>query len=322
MHASARALRRGDTEAMADTARVAPRNFVVFFDEKVGSTALISVLGKLRGVSVARLDDGIVYEPFDRHRAGRLSRRELWRCLELLLGGGDMAALNRAYRPAGQGPLGALDQSGAVGLKMRFQPPWNGFRVPLANTRYGRRVQRRLHIARRRTFERRMFDLLRRHDGVAFVLVRDDLLRWALSHLHGDGTGRPGHLQFRLAVGKLSGEDIGTFRADCDRLAQIIERCRKMREAKLGLYRQLRAAGVDAHLVRYEEFLHQTHVCVERLLDCLGVESAGDEIAALLARTPEFRKVHPDRVEDFVENHEEVLARFGRFTAPAHRTRG
>ena len=66
-----------------------------------------------------------------------------------------------------------------------------------------------------------LFRLFARFRVVVVLLVRQDLLRWALSVYHGDGTGKPGALQFKLASGAIKREDIKPIEVDCERLAEL-----------------------------------------------------------------------------------------------------
>ncbi len=295
-----------------------PRNFIVFFDEKVGSTALISLLDRMRDICIVQLATTIAYEPFDRHNCGPMPKSRLKRCLNMTLGGGavDMRRLNRLYLKTGRGALQPIDASYAVGFKMRFRPPWPAVADRLPKLRWGpvrrgmRLLRERLRRHQRESFARMIFDVVRSNHVVAFVMIRNDLLRWALSHYHGDGTGQPGHLQFRLAAGEISRHDIGRLHVDCDRLAGIIDRCRADHDAKLRLHADLLAAGIDAHLICYEDFLHRREQCVRQVLKRIGIDPRPDELSEIARGELPFQKVHPDRIDAFVENHEEVTARF------------
>ena len=67
-----------------------------------------------------------------------------------------------------------------------------------------------------------MIDVIKANDLTIFLAVRQDVFRWALSKYHGDGTGKPGHIQFKLASGNISKSEIGTIRIDRDRFDQIV----------------------------------------------------------------------------------------------------
>ena len=144
-----------------------------------------------------------------------------------------------------------------------------------------------------------------------FIAVRQDVLRWALSKYHGDGTGKPGHLQFRLASGRISREEIGPITVDRQRFARIVETCEEIHAEKRKLQERLHAAGIRTAVLRYEDFLSDPHAYLARLLETIGVEVDAAEIDAVLARGTRIEKVHADDVREFVENADEVLAEFG-----------
>jgi len=97
------------------------------------------------------------------------------------------------YTRTGKRRLGEISRNGVVGFKMRFTPPtYMG-----AFSRWNRlsRIVAKYHT---QSFRRMMINLLQSHNIVAFLAVRQDVLKWGLSKYHGDGTGKPGHLQFRF----------------------------------------------------------------------------------------------------------------------------
>jgi LPS sulfotransferase NodH len=161
-----------------------------------------------------------------------------------------------------------------------------------------------------------MFKIFRRHDVVVFIAVRQDVLRWALSKLHGDGTGRPGHLQFRLSRGRIRREDIPALAVDCDALDRVIGECESMHRDKAQLLDELRATGISAHPVLYERFCDDPLAFFAEMLEHIEKHADPAEISAVLERGTEFQKVHSPDIADFVVNHEEVLERFStRFVA-------
>ena len=201
------------------------RNFVIFFQGKEGSSALVRQLDRFEQISVICQvgRKGLAWEPFDKNACGAMTLSDRRRCLELIFNHEplDMEALNHIYLKTATNRLGRFDKSNAVGFKMRFKPPWY--------TRWW--------------YRRSLLSLFARYRVLVLLLVRQDLLRWALSIYHGDGEGRPGALQFRLADGRISREDINTIEVDCERLDQEIAKCRLRHAYKKGLVAHLGARG-------------------------------------------------------------------------------
>jgi hypothetical protein len=159
-----------------------------------------------------------------------------------------------------------------------------------------------------------MRGLLARHDVTAFVVVRRDALRWSLSRYHGDGTGRPGHLQFEVARGAIRREELPHLHVDLGRLTQLIAECEASYARKRRLLAALGRAGVRAFPVFYEDFLADDAAYLKNWFDRLGTPIAPASIAAALERGPHFQKVHDEDIASFVTNHAEVLARYGQRT--------
>ena len=289
------------------------RNFVIFFEEKEGTSPLVRLLDNFATVSVVHQVDNSGWEPFDRHNAGPMSISDLERCLDLVYGGGtvDMASLNRIYTRTAVRPLESLPPGKSIGFKMRF-------RSPRGTPRLVRSIVRRLGLSRRvvdrvfqRPFRDRMIDVLRKHDVFVFLAVRQDVLRWALSKYHGDGSGKRGHLQFKIASGQISADKLDKILVDCDRLERIIAQCEAEHERKHALMREFKAAGLHVQPLCYEDFVDDKVRYFEHLLNCIDVEVTRQDIDAALQSGTDFKKVHSDRIADFVDNHAEVLEKFG-----------
>jgi hypothetical protein len=144
-----------------------------------------------------------------------------------------------------------------------------------------------------------------------FVLVRRDALRWSLSKYHGDGSGRPGHLQFKLAAGDIGREDILAFDVDFARLDTLLTECRAAYARKRRLLADFAAAGVRAHVLFYEDFLVDQAAYLVRWFALLGHPVTPDAVARALAAGPQFEKVHGQDISTFVRNHAAVHARYG-----------
>lgn len=282
------------------------KNFIIFFDEKEGTSALVHLLNNFDRISIIR---GKGWEPFDRHSCGRMSLKDLRSCLDLIFGREptDFGRLNEIYLKTAKRPLQKVDTSVSVGFKMRFAP--HGPVLPLTNALpiWNKSVTAITDWQYRRT----MFDVLKRNDVTVFIAVRQDLLRWGLSKYHGDGSGKRGHLQFKVARRKLSGIDLEPIHVDCSRLEKIITECREAHERKRRLLNALQSQDIAAYTLRYEDFLNNKEKYFSRLLDLLEIETSASDIRQTLSKGSPFRKVHSHAISEFVTNHEEVLEKIG-----------
>ena len=155
-----------------------------------------------------------------------------------------------------------------------------------------------------------MFKTLKKYDITAFVAIRQDILRRSLSKYHGDGFKRNGHLQFKLATGKIKREDIPKVHVDCEELAQdIIKWERKLQEKKM-LSEKFRHWGIKAYPLLYEDFCADAFSYLENFCNKLGISYSSDDITNALNQGTSFQKVHPEDISEFVINHEEVLEKF------------
>ena len=283
------------------------KNFIIFFDEKEGTSPLVRLLNNFEKVSIVHRADS--WEPFDRHACGPISLRDLRACLELLFADGpaDFGRLNEIYLKSAKKPLKEIDTSVPVGFKMRFAPT-----VPALPYIDGFSFwNRRIEAITMSQYRRMMFDVLKKNNVTAFIAVRQDLLRWALSKYHGDGTGKPGHLQFKVARGKADSVHLEPITVDCVRLGSLIAQCKGAHARKKRLMEDLRSQGISAHPLRYEDFIGCKEQYFSRFFELLGVEMSIAEIQEALSKGSHFKKVHPDDISEFVSNYEEVLDRIG-----------
>jgi hypothetical protein len=281
-------VRASETVPRGRPAEARGRDFVIFFDEKEGTTPIIRLLNNFSRVEVIRTMGE--WEPFDRHACGPIQLSALRRCLDLVFSRTPVAEINELYERTATRPLSTFRGDGSIGFKMRFTPPEGSSRD---------------------LFSRLMVDVLKRHDVLVFLAVRQDLLRWALSKYHGDGTGRPGHLQFRLGSGKLARNEIPRMTVDTDRLERTIERCEAIHAEKRRLMAKLQDAGVDVVPVRYEDFLADPAASLVGLMAHLGHEVSDDDARRALARGAFVERVHGDDLSEFFVNAAELESRFG-----------
>ena len=270
------------------------RDFVMLFDEKEGTTPIVRLLDNFPQVDVIRTWGE--WEPFDRHACGPMPLASLLECIDLVYSRAPVAEINRIYERTATRSLSEFCRGVSVGFKMRFRPS--------------------LESESRGRFSAAMIELLKRHDVLVFLAVRQDLLRWALSKYHGDGTGRAGHIQFRLASGRLTREEIPRITVDPEALERTIERCREIHEQKRHLASDLQGAGIEVVPMRYEDFLADAVAFLTDALDHLGHEVAESEVRDALARGALIQRVHGDDLSEFFVNASEIESRFGdRFEA-------
>ena len=288
------------------------RNFIILFSQKSGTSPLVRLLNKFESISILHQENNTGFEPFDRHNCGRMSLHDLRKCLDIIYGQGpkNIEQLNRIYTKTAKRPLDIINEKGVVGFKMRFTPPIpDPFHINelfASNDRLTNSIQQR-YI---RYFKNMMFDILKRHDVIVLMAVRQDLLRLGLSIYHGDGTGKPGHLQFKMARGKFTRNEIGKINVDCGRLEEIISKCEDLHAEKHSLMEKFRQVGIQSHPILYEEFVADKRKYLENLFKILELNITSDEITHVLSQEEYLKKVHSDAISDFVENHEEVMSRF------------
>lgn len=288
------------------------RNFIILFHEKTGTSPLVRLLDKFDLISILHQANYTGFEPLDRHRCGRMTLRNLRKCLDIIFSEGpkDIERLNRVYTATAKRPLDIIGENGVVGFKMRFTPP-NDYPLHIDGLpRWNNYSERRFRDRYFTSFKKMMFDTLKKHNVVVLMAIRQDVLRLGLSKYHGDGTGKPGHLQFKMARGAIARNDIGKIHVDCDRLEEIIADCESLHEEDRLLMEELKEAGIQVYPILYEDFVTDKRSYLERLFRIFELDVSGDEISRVLGEEEYFKKVHSDDISEFVENHEEVVSRF------------
>ena len=285
------------------------KNFVIFFDEKEGTSPLVRLLDRFDEVSIIHQVEGKGWEPFDRHQSGRMSLNDLRSCLEIAFTGPriDFARLNQIYLKTARRPIQESAACASVGFKMRFLP-----HVPLLPLADGFSAWNRcVDAITQLQYRRMMFEVLKRKNVTVFLAVRQDVLKWALSKYHGDGSGKPGHLQFKVARTESSSVPFKPISVDCVRLQTIVDACGRTHERKRRLMEALRSHGITVHVLRYEDFNASKDAYLARFFELLGIQVSAAAIRKALSSGAHFKKVHPDDIASFVTNHEEVLERVG-----------
>ena len=289
------------------------RNFIILFDGKAGTTPLVRLLDKFDLITVLHQKKNTGFEPFDRHRCGRMTLKNLQQCLDIIFDQGpkNNEQLNRIYMSTARRPLDIIGEKGVVGFKMRFTPsipyPLHIEGLPVWN-RLAKKFFQEHYI---QSFRKMMFNTLKRHDVIVLMAVRQDVLRLGLSKYHGDGTGEPGHLQFKLARGAIARNEIGSIQVDCERLEKIISKCETLHENNRQLMGEFKQAGIQIHPILYEDFVTDKRSYLERLFGILELDITSDEISHVLGQEEYYKKVHSADISEFVVNHEEVTSRFG-----------
>jgi hypothetical protein len=277
------------------------KNFIILFEEKEGSTPIVRLLDNFNVIDIVRQvpnNGNSGWEPFDLHCCGQLSMRNYLRCLDLIYSDQTphMQELNTIYTARARSPLRPFDKNKSVGFKMRFQPQ-----------RTNERLRRLLGPA----FTRLSINRFRANDVVVFVTVRQDVFRWALSKYHGDGTGRPGHLQFKLERGKVDRSQIPKIHVDLGAFDRLLEECERQITLKRRLIARLNRSGVRSWPMLYESFCNDKTAFFVDVLSKLELPSTQQDVAAALQKGTTLQKVHGHDIREFVVNADEVMENFG-----------
>jgi len=284
------------------------RNFIIIFSGKEGTSPLVRLLNNLEKISILHHVNNRGWEPFDRHNCGRMSLKDLRTCLDIIYQEGeiDYHALNKIYTKTAAHPIDEVDYTGIIGFKMRFVSPARF--ISVKRWQIFKRIYGNYHF---KIFKKMMINILRRHNVVVFMVVRQDIFRWGLSKYHGDGTGKSGHLQFKLASGKLSRDKIGKVFVDPEKLNRIISDREALHAAKRRLLIEFKKNGIQTYPLLYEDFLNDRKLVVKYIAKCLEMDLTEAEIDCALQKGEYYKKVHSDDISEFVENHEEIKNKFG-----------
>lgn len=265
------------------------KNFIIFNSEKEGSCALIKALDNFEDINI--ISDFI--EPFDkymfvnsRYALGKdMSKEDFLKCLSIIYDSSKnyLEELNSIYAKYNNGCQFKFSKDKSHGFKMRIRKQW----------------------------KTEIFSFLERFHVTAFVLIRQDVLRWALSKYHGDGTGRKGHLQFD----HVDIQEVPKIRVGWRSLKKTIERCKRRIEDKKKLIQDLRSSGVEAFPLYYEDFCNNKLDYFKNLLAGLDIKMTDTDLQQVMSMDCHYKKVHPDDIQEFVENHEEIIKKFEAFTS-------
>ncbi len=290
------------------------RNFIIFFDEKEGTSPLVRLMDQVPGISVLHQTEDKGWEPFDTHSAGYMSVSNMEACFDIIFSrkNNDFDTLNEIYCRTSSRPLENVALEGAIGFKMRYNP--HGLNLPFQ--KLTRRISRKSGIFNQRAYREMMLRVLKRHNIMVFIAVRQDVFRWALSKYHGDGSGKPGHLQFKLANGSIGKSDIGKISVDCGRFEKILNKCTAIHNSKKQLIEHFDANGIQNSPIRYESFVEDKGQVLTDICDYLSVHTPAETLEKVATQGSALKKVHSNDISEFVTNHEEILNKFGdRFVA-------
>lgn len=274
------------------------KNFVILFQGAEGTSAIVRYLNNFQEINIIHQDNGKGWEPFDEHNSGKIHLRDFLKCINLIFGRRPFNpdVLNGVYKKKSMFNLVNFSNDlGVVGFKMRYRSKDSIFRT--------------LGFERLNSFlfHRFFMRYLKKHGVVVFVMFRCDRLRWALSKYHGDGTGKKGHLQFKVADGDVKKDEIGKVHVDINRLKEILKKCERVHEGKRNLMRAFKSEGIETHSLIYEDFLRDKSSFFASIFQYLDLEISYENLQCGLKKGGHFSKVHNDDLSSFVENHEEVI---------------
>lgn len=289
------------------------RNFIILFQGKEGSTPLVAMLDNHPEVTILRtkIDKTSGWEPFDIHRGRRMTHRTVNNCLDIYFAPGpvDMEQLHAIYRRERSFLFRPVKPEAARGFKIRWKSTM-AISYWRRGTLIGKLAGRTSYIYNP-GFRRMLQGKMKQYNLVVFVLVRQDMLRWALSRYHGDGTGRHGHIQFKMAKGQIDPADIPKIHVDPDRLARMIARAARQLDQKRTLIKKLRTREMEVHPIFYEDMLADRRRFYREILERIEVDASDATLDAMIKQDTPFRKVHHTDISTFVQNHTEILQRFG-----------
>jgi hypothetical protein len=287
------------------------RDFVLFFEEKEGTTAMMRWADRIDGLRVVHHTKDKGWEPMEPFVLGQdVTLDEV----EGLMGAvyrqpRDMEALRSLYtRKVPDRELVELPGDCSIGLKMRWKPPrvfYSG--LPILDLP----VNRLFKKVRGRRYHDSMVRILSGSNVVPMLAVRQNVFKWALSKYHGDGSGRKGHLQFKLASGEIERKDIPRIKVNLNRFGRLVDQCRRKHDAKRAFVERMRQEGLEVRPLLYESFLENRVEFFAQFIGHLGHDVDRAALARSLEGDISLKRVHRGPVSEYVENHKALEARFG-----------
>lgn len=274
------------------------RNFIILFQEKEGTTALSNLLSNINGVEYISHRTKQPLEPLNKHHCGEMKLNNYYKCINWIYNNEEEGfdEIDQIYFKSSGNHLAPVDKNKSVGFKLRLWPPKKG------------KYHRLLTMP---GFENSMINILKKNNVVVFLAVRQDIFRWALSKYHGDGTGKKGHIQFKLASGKVKKEDLKKIKVNPLRFRMILQSCKFRHWRKKSLFKKLKRKGLEVYPITYEDFLADNKAVLKYILDKLNISEFDNEIDEAINKGTKYKKVHSNDISEFVINHEEVMQKFG-----------
>jgi hypothetical protein len=287
------------------------RDFILFFEEKEGTSAMMRWADCLENVQVVHHQNGRGWEPLEPYHLGfDVKQDELEELLNLIYQRPrDTQSLVAAYRDkVPERKLVPLPSDVSVGLKMRWKPPRT---VHVGAEVLDLPLNRLFKRQRYRAYREYMVNMLHENGVVPMLAVRQNIFKWALSKYHGSGNGKVGHLQFQLASGALAKEDIPKIHVDLKRFGRLIDQCRRKHDRKREFVSWMESRGMEVKPMLYESFLDTPVTFFGDFLEDLGHAAEPKKIKRVLEQEIELKRVHDGHLSEYVENHQELQDAFG-----------
>ena len=287
------------------------RDFVLFFEEKEGTTAIMRWANRLPNVRVLHYTDDGGWEPLEPFKLGENVRHDEIQSLmqAIYLRPRNMEELRRRYAmKVPNQELVALPNNYSIGLKMRWTPPrvfYSGLPI------FDLPVNRIFKGYRYRRYYDSMVQTLSDAGVAPMLAVRQNVFKWALSKYHGDGTGKKGHLQFKLASGELTRQDIPKINVNLSRFGRLLDQCRRKHDAKRQFVEQMAKDGLKVLPLLYEDFLEDKVRFFEGFLGHINNPVDTDDLKSSLEGDILLKRVHKGSLSDYVENHEALNRTYG-----------
>ena len=291
------------------------RNFIILFNSKEGSTAIVSILNNFDNVAIIQNDKKLGFEPFDKDSAGNITNRNLKRILEMIFDdkNHDFSSINKIYQKSANSQIQAFNKKNIIGFKMRFQtqdlnlPGW------LGNSKL---LKQKFIDYKNNQYRKMMMDIFIRFNVTVFLMVRQNIFEWAFSQYHGDGSGNRGHLQFKLALGEIGEKDIKPIIIEENRFIKVLNMTKNKFEQKRKLYVELVNRNIRVIPLIYEDFLNDQKKFFSDFFRNLDIPMNEKLLEESLEKGTILKKVHKEDLKSYIINHDEILAKYGRFYIP------
>jgi len=196
-----------------------------------------------------------------------------------------------------------------AGNEGEFRQLFQSIGLPVNSVDFGKSQALKLrlvtHITKNPASKSTLLSLLHRSNVHQFFVRRKCRLLQQLSAYRG-------HLQFDLKRGtKTLSELRARIRVNIPKLRKLVSAGNWYQEAHASLFKQTQC--LDPQLsswLYYEDFLYRKREFLQSTLETLELSSEPKLLKAILAHSDSFKKVHSDRVEDIVENCNELRSEF------------